>query len=157
MADITRWDPFAEIASFRNAFDRLFDDRPLRSFFGEGNSTQSYFPVDVFETGDEVVVKASLPGFKAEDIDISVHGDVLTIKGESKEEKEEKAQNWYRRERRYGTVLRQLTLPAEVSADKADAQFEDGVLRLALPKSESAKPKQIKVQAAKPAIEASKS
>jgi HSP20 family protein len=157
MADITRWDPFAEMASFRNAFDRLFDERPLRSLFGEGNGTQSYFPVDVFETGDDVVVKASLPGFKPEDIDISVHGDVLTIKGESKEEKEEKAQNWYRRERRFGTVVRQLTLPGEVSADKADAKFEDGVLRLTLPKSESAKPKQIKVQASKPAIEASKS
>ena len=157
MADITRWDPFAEMATFRNAFDRLLEERPLRAVFGEGNGAQSYFPVDVFETADEIVVKASLPGYKPEDIDIQVHGDVLTIKGESKEEKEEKAQNWYRRERRYGTVVRQLSLPGEVSADKAQAQFEDGVLRLTLPKSESAKPKQIKVQASKPAIEASKS
>ena len=74
MADITRWDPFAEMATVRNAFDRLFDERPLRSFFGEGNGTQSYFPVDVFETGDEIVVKASLPGFKPEDIDVQIHG-----------------------------------------------------------------------------------
>jgi HSP20 family protein len=144
------------MASFRNVLDRFFDERPLRPFFGEGNGTQSFFPVDVFETGDEVVVKASLPGFKPEDIDISVHGDVVTIKGETKEDNEEKAQNWYRRERRYGTVVRQISLPGEVSADKADAKFEDGVLRLTLPKSESAKPKQIKVQAAKPAIEANK-
>jgi HSP20 family protein len=145
------------MASFRNVLDRFFDERSFRPLFGDGNGTQSFFPVDVFETGDEVVVKASLPGFKAEDIDISVHGDILTIKGESKDEKEEKAQNWYRRERRFGTVVRQISLPGEVSADKADAKFEDGVLRLTLPKSESAKPKQIRVQGAKPAIEASTS
>ena len=149
MADITRWDPFAEMASLRSAFDRMFEDaRPFRALTGDGNGT-SYFPVDVFETGEEVVVKASLPGVKPEDIDISVHGDVLTIKGESKEETEEKAQNWYRHERRYGAAIRQLTLPSEVSADKAQATFEDGVLRLALPKSETAKPKTIKVQANK--------
>ena len=149
MADITRWDPFAEMASLRSAFDRMFDEgRPLRSLVGEGNGT-SFFPVDVFETGDEIVVKASLPGVKPEDIDISVHGDVLTIKGESKEETEEKAQNWYRHERRYGAAMRQISLPGEVSAEKAQATFEDGVLRLTLPKSESAKPKTIKVQANK--------
>jgi HSP20 family protein len=157
MADITRWDPFAEMASFRNAIDRMFDEvRPFRSFFGDGNGTQTYFPVDVFETDEDVVVKASLPGFKPEDIDISVHGDVLTIKGELKEEKEDKAKNWYRRERRYGSTVRQITLPAEVSTEKADAQFEEGVLRLTLPKSEAAKPKQIKVHGGGKVIEAAK-
>jgi HSP20 family protein len=156
MADITRWDPFAELASFRSAFDRMFDEgRPLRALVGEGNGT-SYFPVDVLETGEEVIVKASLPGVKPEDIDISVHGDVLTIKGESKEEKEEKAQNWYRHERRYGAAMRQITLPNEVSAENAQATFENGVLRLTLPKSETAKPKTIKVSA-KPVIEGAKS
>src|SRR5262249_31476752 len=103
------------------------------------------------------VVKASLPGIKPEDIDVQVHGDVLTIKGETKSEKEEKAQNWYRRERRYGSTMRQITLPTEGAADKAQATFEDGVLRLTLPKSETAKPRSIKVQAPQPAIEASKS
>ena len=149
MADITRWDPFAEMASLRSAFDRMFEEgRPLRALVnGEGGA--AYFPVDVFETGDEIVVKASLPGVKPEDIDVSVHGDVLTIKGETKAETEEKAQNWYRRERRYGAAVRQISLPHEVSADKAQATFEDGVLRLTLPKSESAKPKTIKVQANK--------
>jgi HSP20 family protein len=150
MADITRWDPFAEMASLRHAFDRMFDEaRPFRALVGGENGGASYFPVDVFETGDEIVVKASLPGVKPEDIDVSVHGDVLTIKGESKSETEDEAQNWYRRERRYGAAVRQLTLPSEVSADKAQATFEDGVLRLTLPKSETAKPKTIKVQANK--------
>jgi HSP20 family protein len=146
------------MASLRSAFDRMFDEaRPFRAVVGgENGGGGAYFPLDVFETGDEIVVKASLPGVKPEDIDISVHGDVLTIKGESKAETEEKAQNWYRRERRYGAAVRQISLPGEVSADKAQATFEDGVLRLTLPKSESAKPKTIKVQANK-VIEGAKS
>jgi HSP20 family protein len=147
MADIMRWDPFGEMASLRSVVDRLFDDaRPARA------AAEGFFPIDLYETADEVVVKASLPGVKPEDIDISVHGQVLTLKGESKEEHEEKGQNFYRKERRTGTFLRQLTLPTEVDSAKAEAAVEDGVLRLTLPKAEANKPKQIKVQA-KPVIE----
>ena len=153
MADITRWDPFAEMATLRNTIDRMFDDvRPLR-VFGEGNGAEAYFPVDVFETAEEVVVKASLPGVKPDQIDISVHGDVVTIKAETQEEKEEKAENWYRKERRYGAAMRQLSLPSEVDAGRAQATFENGVLRLTLPKAETAKPKSIKVT---PVIEGAK-
>lgn len=157
MADITRWDPFAEIASLRTAMDRMFEDvrpwadRPLRAFVN--GSGEGYFPVDLLETGDEIVVKASLPGIKPEDIDISVTGQVLTLKGESKEETEEEAQNFYRRERRHGTYVRQFSLPSEVDADKAAATFEHGVLRLTLPKADAAKPKTIKVEA-KPVLDA---
>ena len=152
MADITRWDPFGEMVSLQRTMDRLFDDaRPWRIFSG-GNGSDAYFPVDLYETGDEVVVKASLPGVKPEDIDVSVVGNILTLKGESKEEHEEQAQNYYRRERRSGTFVRQLQLPSEVDSDKANATFEHGVLRLSLPKAESMKPKQIKVNAS-PAIE----
>ena len=161
MADITRWDPFAEMATLRTAIDRMFDEgRPFRSFLGNGGTgvtEAAYFPVDVFETGDELVVKASLPGVKPEQIDVSVHGDVLTIKGETAEDKEEKAENWYRRERRYGTVMRQLSLPTEVDADKAKADFDNGVLRLTLPKAESSKPKQIRVGGGQQVIEGQKS
>jgi len=156
MADITRWDPFAEIASLRTAMDRMFDDvRPFRAFAGNGGTEQGFFPVDLLETGDEIVVKASLPGVKPEDIDISVTGQVLTLKGESKDEKEEKAENYYRRERRHGTFVRQFSLPSEVDSDKASATFEHGVLRLTLPKADAAKPKTIKVEA-KPILEAAK-
>lgn len=147
MADITRWDPFAEMASLRTAFDRIFDDvRPMRAL-ATLNGGDGYFPIDLLETGDEVVVKASLPGVKPEDIDISVTGQLLTIKGEAREEHEEKAQNFYRRERRSGTFVRQLTLPSEVDSAKANAAFEHGVLRLTLPKADAAKPRTIKVQA----------
>ena len=149
MADITRWDPFAEMAQLRQAFDQIFNEgRPVRTLLeSNGGSAQGYFPVDLFETGDEVVVKAALPGVKPDDIDISVHGQLLTIKGRTEEETEDKAQNYYRRERRFGTFVRQFSLPEEVDANKAKAHFENGVLRLALPKAETAKPKTIKVNA----------
>lgn len=152
MADITRWDPFGEMTSLHRTLDRLFDEtRPWR-VFSAGNGSDAYFPVDLYETGDEVVVKASLPGVKPEDIEVSVVGNLLTLKGESKDEHEEKSQNYYRHERRSGTFVRQLQLPSDVDSDKANATFEHGVLRLSLPKAESMKPKQIKVNAA-PAIE----
>lgn len=162
MADITRWDPFAEVTELRRAFDRMFDDvRPVR-FVPAGQAAgvaDGYFPVDLFENGDEVVLKASLPGVKPEDIDIQVTGDHLTLKAESKDETEEKGQNWYRRERRSGTFVRQFQLPTEVDSAKANASFEDGVLRLTLPKAETVKPKTIKVEAkaAQPTLEAAKS
>jgi HSP20 family protein len=151
MADITRWDPFAEMASLRETVDRLFEDpRQWRVSFGNAGT---FFPVDVLDTNDEVVVKASLPGVKPEDIDISLTGQVLTLKGESKEEHEEKAENWYRRERRQGSFVRQIQLPTEVDSGRAEAVFENGVLRLAIPKADTVKPKTIKVQA-RPTIEA---
>jgi HSP20 family protein len=116
------------------------------------NGGDAYFPIDLYETNDEVVVKASLPGVKPDDIDISVTGQLLTLKGESREEREENTQNFYRRERRTGTFVRQVSLPTEVESDKAEATFENGVLRLSLPKAEAVKPKTIKVHA-KPMIE----
>ncbi|HYM16346.1 MAG TPA: Hsp20/alpha crystallin family protein [Dehalococcoidia bacterium] len=155
MADITRWDPFSEMATLRQTMDRIFDDaRPWRAFSLNGGD--AFFPVDLYETNDEVVVKASLPGVRPEDIEISVTGQVITIKGETKEEHEDKSQNYYRHERRSGTFMRQLQLPSEVDSGKAAASFEHGVLRLALPKAEAVKPKTIKVQAT-PAIEAKSS
>ena len=155
MADITRWDPFAEIAGLRRTMDSLFDDvRPWRFAPAVSNgAAESYFPVDLFETNDDVVVKASLPGVKPEDIDVSVTGQLLTLKGESKAETESQEQNYYRRERRHGTFVRQFTLPVEVDSEKAQASFEHGVLELKLPKAEAMKPKSIKINT-KPLIEA---
>ena len=142
-----RWDPFRELSDMRETMDRLFErgfSRPWRLLtwdMGEG-----FFPVDLYETDDEVVVKASLPGVKAEDVEIAVTGDTLTIKGETKEEHEEKKPNYYRQERRYGAFQRVLTLPVRVDADKADATFEQGVLNLRLPKVPEGRPKTIEVK-----------
>ena len=154
MTYLTQWEPSSEMGSLRQAVDILFGNvRPWHVFNVDVDGASAYFPVDVYETDDEVVVTASLPGIKPEDIDISVTGQLLTITGEAKEEVDEKAQGYYRRERRAGTFHRHLTLPTEVESASADAAFDHGVLRLTLPKIEAMKPKTIKVHAT-PAIEA---
>ena len=142
-----RWEPFREITSLRNAMDRLFEEsfvRPPRLWpeLGAWELT-----VDMYQTADDVVVKASLPGVKTEEVDISITGDTLTIKGEHKEEQEVKQEDYLYKERRYGVFSRSLQIPAQVKSDKAEAVFENGVLTLTLPKAEEIKPKQIKVKA----------
>lgn len=151
-----RWEPFREVMTLRNAMDRLFEDsfvRPARVWADmDGNNI---LPVDVYQTKEDVVVKASLPGFKPEEVDISITGDTLTIKGEHKEEEETKDEDYLVKECRWGTFSRTMTLPVEIQSEKAEAIFENGVLKLTLPKAEEVKPKQIKVQA-KPLLKESK-
>ncbi len=145
MADLVRWDPFREAMSLREAMDRLFEDsfvRPL-SWFMPVNGA-SVLPLDMFETDEEVVVRASVPGVDPKDIDISVTGDVLTIQGTMPEDQEG---NYYLRERRCGAFRRSISLPVPVDTDKAKAEYEHGVLTLTLPKAEEAKPKAIQVKA----------
>ena len=145
MANLVRWDPFTDI---RSTMDRLFDEgfsRPWRFLPSEYEAT---FPVEVSETDDAVEVKASMPGVQPEQVDITVANDVLTIKAEHRAETEEKKREFYRREIRYGAFHRALTLPVSVDADKAEARFENGMLHLRLPKAESLRPKQIKVNPA---------
>jgi HSP20 family protein len=148
MANLVRWDPVRDMVSLREAMDRLFEESFVRPrnwpATAEGAATLA---LDVFETQDEITVKASIPGMKPEDIDISVTGDTLTIKGETQEEKEEKDGNYHLRERRYGAFQRSVVLPTLVNADKAEAEFKNGVLTLSLPKVEEVKPKSIKVKA----------
>jgi HSP20 family protein len=148
MAHLVRWEPFRDLISLREAMDRLFEESFIRPRAGwlaplgaEG------LAVDMYETDQDVVIKSSVPGVKADDIDITITGDTLTIKGETKtEEKVEKA-NYIRQERRYGAFSRSVTLPTSIVAEKAKAEFENGVLTLTLPKAEEVKPKAIKVKA----------
>jgi len=147
MVDLIRWDPFREMTSLRDAMDRLVEDsfvRPSRFWIDGGRGD---LPIDMYQTANDVVVKASLPGFKPEEVDISIAGDTLTIKGEHKEEKEVKEEDYLYKERRYGSFSRSLPIPVQVKSDKAEAVFENGVLTLTLPKAEEIKPKQIKVKA----------
>jgi HSP20 family protein len=138
------------MTSLREAMDRLFEDsfvRPSRfwpELLGRGE-----LPIDMYQTAKDVVVKASLPGVKPEEVDISITGDTLTINGEHKEEEEVKQEDYFRRERYYGAFSRSLILPVQIQSDKAEAVFENGVLTLTLPKAEEVKPKQIKVKAKK--------
>jgi HSP20 family protein len=135
------------MVSLRDAMNSLLQDsfvRPGAGLPGGGGGGVA-LPLDIAETENEFVVHASLPGVKPEEVQITVHGDTLTIRGETKEHQEQKGQNWHIRERRFGTFQRSVSLNAPIDSDKAKAEFEHGVLTLTLPKAEAAKPKQIKV------------
>lgn len=146
MAELVRWEPFRELTSLREAMDRLFEESFLRpGWFGGWDSAAAMMPVDVYETDDQVVVKAVVPGVKPEDIEVTLTGDVLTIQGEFKSEEKTEKRNYLRQERRYGSFRRQLSLPAGINADKVSATFENGVLTLEMPKVEAAKAKTVKI------------
>ena len=146
MANITRYDPLGEMVSLRSAMDRLFEDSfvsPL-TWRTIGSGTESITPpIDVHETADELVVTAALPGVKAEDVEITMTGQTLTLRGEFKAGDEVKKDQYLYRERRFGSFSRTLQLPVRVQGDRAQATFADGVLTLSIPKAEEVKPRQI--------------
>ena len=146
MTRIVRWDPFRDLAEMRGTVDRLFYRGLRRPRVITWQAAERFLPVDVYETDEEVVVEASLPGVKPEEVHVSVTGDRLTIKGESETEEEEQEHDYYRKERRYGSFERALTLPVEVDADKAKATFENGELSLHLPKIAAEKPTTIEIK-----------
>ncbi len=149
MSSLIRWDPFRELSSVRELMDRLSEDGFNRPFGSPLWDVMSVPTMDLYQTADSVVVKMGLPGVKPEDIQISVANGVLTIRGEVKEEEDKREKTYHLRERRYGSFSRSISLPSNVSADKSDAEFEDGVLTLTLPKAEEAKAKTITVKAKK--------
>ena len=142
---IDRWDPFREAVSLRDAMNALFQESFVRPGGGPAQAGFTPLALDVGETDNDFVIKATLPGVKPDDVQITVHGDTLTIRGEAKTEEEKQGEHWHFRERRTGVYQRSLTLSSPVDSDKAKADFEHGILTLRLPKSESAKPRQIKV------------
>lgn len=147
---LTRWEPFREVRRIHDMLDRVMDDSLTTGRSGDGNWYEGLAPIDVYQTDNEVVVEASMPGVKADDIDISVTGDTLTMRGEVREEKEvEGERDYHLRERRYRRFARSLTLPSTVDADKAQAEMDNGILILRIPKAEEAKPKQITVKTKK--------
>ncbi len=146
--NLIRLQPFQELTSLRQAMDRLFEDGPGRPFrlapaFDEGLAPA----VDVYETTDELLVKAPLPGVKPEELDINIADNILTIKGETKVEHEDKQGNYLRKECHYGAFARSLALPAGLNTNKADANLESGMLTLTIPKAEEARPKVVEVKA----------
>jgi len=148
MSNLIRWEPAREMMTLREAMDRLFDDAFTRPFGPTDGWHGSYVPaVDMYQTDNDVVVKVTLPGMKADDVQINVTGDVLSIKGEMKEMNETKEKNYHIREQRWGAFERSVMLPTSVVSDKAKAEFEDGILTVTLPKAEEVKPKAITVKA----------
>jgi HSP20 family protein len=146
--DLVQWRPFREVSRLRSEMDRLWDD-----YFGSGRRAlrpmeEAWMPmVDVSETADKITVKAEIPGMEAKDIEISMAGDTLTIKGEKKAEREEKDENYHMVERSYGSFSRAMKLPAMVDPDKVEATYKNGVLTIVLPKKEEVKPKAIEIKA----------
>jgi HSP20 family protein len=155
---VERWRPRRGITPWRTMRDMEEWERHLENLFGRQlwrlpADGDGWMPaLDVFEKDNKLVIKAELPGMKEEDIDVSVVGDSLVIKGEKKTENEEKEADYYRCERTYGSFYRSIPLPATVDAGKIEANFEDGILEVSLPKSAQAKPKKVAVSARKKAV-----
>ena len=147
------WNPWRALAEMEQQMDDTMRhplmrrERPL--FWWRAGSGGAAFlpPVEVIDKKDKVVIRAEVPGMKLEDFDISVEGDVLTVKGERKTESEVKDEDYYSCEISYGKFSRSITLPTKVQADKVDATYDNGMLEIALPKSSEVKPKRITVKA----------
>jgi len=142
---MSRWEPFREMLTLRQAMDRLFDDSFVHSSRG-GEGSGVYLPLDIYTTKDAVIIHASVPGARPDDVEVTVEGSTVTIRGETKAPQEEGT--FLLQERRYGAFSRAIDLALPVQADKAEAQFENGVLTLVIPKAEEIKPKIIKVKSA---------
>ncbi len=148
---IIRWEPFRDLVTTQDRFNRMFNDT-FSGVFGEGEDLGSRTwapPVDIFETDHDVVIKAELPSVDPKDVQVRVEDGTLYLKGERKLQNEVKEENYHRVERAYGSFTRSFALPSSVSADKAKAEYKDGVLTLTMPKREEAKPKTIQINVSK--------
>jgi HSP20 family protein len=147
MSNLTRWEPAREMMTLREAMDRLFDDAFTRPLSLRDSWSMATPAIDMYQTDNDVVVKASIPGIKAEEVQINITGDILTLKGEVKQEEERKDKSWHVREHRFSSFERSVALPTSVKSDKAEAVFENGILTITLPKADEAKPRTINIKA----------
>lgn len=142
------WDPWRDIADMRSIYNRVFGDGTVARTAGEAPATVSslYMPVDVSETADKYVLKAEMPGMNADDIEITVADNQVTLKGRRSASSEEKGTNYIRSERRFGSFSRSFSLGVPVDSSKVEATYKNGVLEVELPKVQTALPRQIKVK-----------
>jgi HSP20 family protein len=148
MTKIVRWSPSRDLIGIHDEVNRLFDSwlRGSAPLLPAENGWSWVPPVDIRETAEGFSIRMDLPGVDGKDLKLSVHGDVLTVRGERRAEAEEKDVNWHRAERYHGSFERQFQLGAAIQGDKVQAVYKDGVLEIRLPKAESAKPKDIPVE-----------
>lgn len=151
MNGITRWDPFQELQSWGERMSRLLGTERVPARRGteeEGLAFGSWMPpVDIVEGKDKIQLNVELPGFKEDQVNLTVEDGLLTIRGERKFNRENKEENYHRIERSYGTFVRSFTLPNSVEQGKIQATFADGILHVDMPKREETKPKQIQIKA----------
>lgn len=144
---IVRYDPFRDLRTLQEEVNRLFSTNLTRSFDDEGIGRGAWAPsVDIYENKDQIVLEAELPGMKQEEFDLSIENNVITLRGERKFEKTDETDNYHRVERSYGSFTRSFTLPQTVSAEGATAEYNNGVLRVTLPKREDTKARRIEVK-----------
>jgi HSP20 family protein len=145
--NVVKYDPFRDLRGLPDEVNRLFSGT-----FSRGSQDEilrgAWSPsVDIFENKNEIVLEAELPGMNPEDVNISIENNVLTLHGERRFEKKDESDNFHRVERSYGSFTRSFTLPPTVSSENANAEFQNGVLRLTLAKREEAKPRRIEIKA----------
>lgn len=144
---ITRYDPFRDLRNLQEEVNRLFTGNVGRSFDDEGIARGSWQPsVDIYENKEQIVLEAELPGMSREDFDLSIENNVITLRGERRFEKRDDSDNYHRVERAYGSFTRSFTLPNTVSAEGANAEYKNGVLRVTIPKREETKARRIEVK-----------
>ncbi len=146
MAELIPWRPLRDL---KREMDRLWNEFFGRETLPEVFETEWVPALDISETKDAVVVRADVPGIDPEDLEITLSGNLLTIRGEKKQEKEEKGESFYRVERSYGSFVRSVQIPTEIDPDKIEATYKNGVLKITLPKKAEAKGKQIPVKVEK--------
>jgi HSP20 family protein len=149
---IVRWEPFRDLFNLQDRMNRLFEEsaRGLGRGHEEDWSLGAWAPaVDIYEHGNDLVLKAELPGVEAKDVDIRIENNVLTLRGERKVDSEVKQESYHRVERSYGAFTRSFTLPSTVDTANVKADYKDGILRITLPKREESKPKQIQINVSK--------
>jgi len=143
---IIRWDPFRDMVTLREKMNRLFEDSLAQKGEDKDMISSNWAPaVDIYETANELVLTAEVPGIEEKDIEIKVEDNTLSLKGERKFEKETKEENFHRIERSYGSFFRAFSLPNSIDADKIQAEHENGVLRIVMPKRQELKPKTVKI------------
>lgn len=151
MTNLTRWNPFREIQMLQNQLNNMFE--PFGSRFGFANEDFGHSawvpPVDLEETNEKLILRAEVPGMRADDINVSFENGVLTLQGERRFENQTGERNFHRVERSYGTFTRSFTLPSSIDVEKVTARYDNGVLELEMPKREEAKPKRIEIKATK--------
>ncbi len=146
---LVRWEPFQDLLAIQERMNRLFDETLQRTRSREEEDISAGLwapPVDIYETENEIVLKAELPEIDQKDIEIKVEDNTLTIRGERRFDQETKKENYHRIERAYGKFSRSFSLPNTIDQEKIKASYKDGILKLVMPKKEEKKPKQITVE-----------
>ncbi len=143
---IVKWDPFRNVSTLQDRINRMFDEAFTRKGFNDDASMGAWRPdVDIYDTDNALIVKAELAGVPKENVTVDVKDNILTIKGERSVDKEVKEENYYRRERSFGSFQRSFTLPAAINPDNIKATYKDGILEIEIPKPEEKKPKQVTI------------